>query len=171
MPYRILTDQEVPEKSGASFFVVELWPHKSLTPEGFVAVIGGTFAMFLFPLTALLGSAVLWGVLPFAMGALALLWMAVRRNLRDRDIHELLSVSASIAHLRRRDPDGTERDWQANTYWVRVTRHDKVGQVEDYLTLDGGPRTVELGAFLTPEERRALDTRIRTALGRARRTD
>ena len=168
MPYRILTDGEVPEKSGASFFVVELWPHKSLTPEGFVTVIGGTFAMFLFPLTALLGSAVLWGVLPFAMGALALLWLAMRRNLRDRDIHETFSISAEAAHLRRREPDGQQRDWSANPYWVRLERHDKVGQVEDYLTLEGGPRRVELGAFLTPEERRALECRVLSALGRAK---
>ena len=47
-------------------------------------------------------------------------------------------------------------------------RHPMVGKVEDYLTLQGGPREVEIGAFLTPPERRALEDRLVAALHRVR---
>ncbi|MEL6586074.1 MAG: DUF2244 domain-containing protein [Pseudomonadota bacterium] len=165
MPFRIITETaEAPVPSGASLLEVELWPHQSLTGTGFVVVIAGTFLMFCIPLFGLIGSVVLWGILPFAMGALGLLWLAINRNWKDREILETFSLWPDRAVLIRRDPDGSKRDWEANPYWVRVERHAKVGQIEDYLTLEGGPRPVEIGAFLTPEERRDLEIRLRDAL-------
>ncbi|WP_371153293.1 DUF2244 domain-containing protein [Jannaschia sp. 2305UL9-9] len=154
--------------SGASSSVVlslELWPHQSLTPGGFVVMIGGTFAMLMIPLVGLIGTAALWGVLPFMMGALALLWYGLKRSWRDRDILETFEMTDDAATLTRRDPDGTTRDWTTNPYWMRVERHEKVGMIEDYLTLEGGPRQVEIGAFLTPEERRELERQLLRALG------
>ncbi|MEM9796662.1 MAG: DUF2244 domain-containing protein [Pseudomonadota bacterium] len=169
MPFRILTDltEEAPAQSGAFDSVLldlELWPHQSLTGNGFVVMIGVTFAMLCVPLVGLIGTAVLWGVLPFMLAALALLWFGLKRSWRDRDILERLTVTADAARLERRDPDGSTRDWEANPYWVRVEIHPKVGVIEDYLTLEGGPRSVEIGAFLTPEERRDLRLKLQTAL-------
>ncbi|CTQ32894.1 DUF2244 domain-containing protein [Jannaschia rubra] len=169
MPYKVLTDlQQAPASPGAFLFQVQLWPHQSLTGTGFVWVMGLFFGLISLPLIALVGTVVMWGILPFAMGAVALLWLSLHRNWRDRDILETFSLTPDAAMLVRRDPDGTERAWKANPYWVRVERHEKVGQVEDYLTLTGGERVVELGAFLTPEERRALEGRLLVALSRAK---
>lgn len=170
MPIRVITDttQEAPALSGASSSVVlslELWPHQSLSPVGFVVMIGATFLMLMLPLVALIGTAVLWGILPFVLGALSLLWFGLKRSWRDRDILETLELTSNAVTLTRRDPDGSLRDWTANPYWMRVERHERVGMVEDYLTLEGGPRQVEIGAFLTPEERRDLERRLLRAIG------
>ncbi|MGB3553948.1 MAG: DUF2244 domain-containing protein [Jannaschia sp.] len=174
MPITVLTDrvQGVPASTGAPasapLLELELRPHQSLTPEGFVVMIGGTFAMLMIPLVGLLGSAVLWGVLPFELAVLGLLWFGLKRSWHDRNIVETFALTSDTAILTRLDPDGSRRDWQANPYWMRVERHRKVGQIEDYLTLEGGPRKVEIGAFLTPEERRGLQDRLSVALGRVR---
>ncbi|TFL18169.1 DUF2244 domain-containing protein [Jannaschia formosa] len=169
MPIRVITDlTEAPASPGASespLLAIELWPHQSLTPQGFVVMIGATFAMLMVPLIGLIGTAVLWGVLPFMMLVLGALWYGLKRSWRDRDILERFELSAQCARLTRRDPDGSTRDWEANTLWLRVERHDRVGTVEDYLTLLGGSRPVEIGAFLTPEERRGLERRLLNALG------
>ncbi|MEM7644606.1 MAG: DUF2244 domain-containing protein [Pseudomonadota bacterium] len=146
-------------------FEVELWPHNSMTPEGFVTMIGGSFAMLCIPLVGLLGTAALWGILPFGLAVLGLLWLGLKRSLKDRDIHERLTVTPDSATLVRRDPDGATRDWACNPYWVRVEMHDRVGSIEDYLTLEGGERRVEIGSFLTPEERRLLRQRLLGVLG------
>jgi uncharacterized membrane protein len=47
--------------------------------------------------------------------------------------------------------------------------HGKRGPVENYLTLSGSDRTVEIGAFLSPEERVALHGELQSAFARARR--
>lgn len=168
MPYRVVAEStEAPALSGALLYEVQLWPHQSLTGTGFVWVIGLSFGMVCLPLLALVGTIALWGILPFAMGAVALLWCGLQRSWRDRDILETFRLTAEAATLQRREADGTERDWQANPYWVRVKRHEKVGRVEDYLTLEGGDRVVEIGAFLTPGERRRLEDDLVRALNRA----
>ena len=169
MPYRVVTDRvEAPASPGAFRYELELWPHQSLTGSGFALVIAGTYAMLCVPLFGLLGTAVLWGVLPFALVALGGLTFAMRRSWRDRDVVETFRLTADEAHLTRRQPDGSALDWHANVHWVRVERHEKVGRIEDYLTLLGGPRIVEIGAFLMPEERRDLERLLDLALGRLR---
>ena len=44
----------------------------------------------------------------------------------------------------------------------------KGGPVDNYLTLKGGGREIELGAFLSPEERADLHDQILTLLARCR---
>ena len=174
MPYEIVDRMGAPASSGApssggeDCLRVRLWPHSSLSPHGFTLFIGVTFAMLCIPLVGLLGTVALWGILPFALGTLGLLWFGLTRSWHDRSIEETFELCPDAASLVRREPNGTVRDWAANPYWVRVEIHAKDGPVEDYLTLEGGPRSVEIGAFLTPEERRALRAVLRRALARLR---
>jgi uncharacterized membrane protein len=141
---------------GAATRRLTLWPHRSLPPAGFAAVMLGAFAMLMVPVLALLGKAELWVLLPFVLGVLALTWVLMRRNYRDGRLTETFDLGPDLAHLVRTEPDGRRRDWQANPYWVRVELHRQGRPVENYLVLKGGPRDVEIGAFLSPEERLAL---------------
>lgn len=170
MPFRVVTDTtvEAPAQSGAFALVVELWPHSSLTGRGFAWTIGLLYAGLCVPLIGLLGTVALWGVLPFGLAAMGMLWLALRRSWRDREVRETFHLTPERARLERVEPDGTARDWEANPYWVRVTMHPQVNRVENYLTLDGGPRRVEIGAFLTPEERARLRDVIGAGLAAAR---
>lgn len=161
MPYR----WDPPADEGSR---LTLWPHRSLPPEGFAAFIGITFAMLMIPVVALLGTAALWGLLPFALGALWLTWALIRRNYRDGALTETLTIRCGEAQLVRLDPGGRRREWRANPYWVRVTLHADGGPVENYLTLSGGDREVEIGAFLSPDERAALKPELELALAGGR---
>lgn len=140
-----------------------LTPHKSLTPEGFVWFIGATAALIVIPLLSILGNPVFWFLLPFILGALWAIWAALKRSWRDREISEELLIWDDLVRLERHEARRPPRDWEANPYWVRVALHPKGGPVENYLTLQGGDREVEIGAFLTPPERLGLkDTLERT---------
>ena len=168
MPYEWdIEPREAPVNAGAFAFAdgkpfarLHLWPYRSLPKRGFVWVLGGTFAAFLIPLLAFIGSAVLWGLLPFAMGALALLWFFIDKSYRDGEILEELTIWSDHIRLTRSGPHGAHHDWQANPYWVTLHLHKSAGPVVDYLTLKGGHdtngREVELGAFLDEKERPAL---------------
>lgn len=138
---------------------LQVWPHRSLPRRGFVWFIGATAALLALPLLALLGSPILWGMLPFVLGAVAAIWWALARSYRSGATQEVLVLTPDLVRLTRLDPGRPARHWQANPYWLRVNLRDD-GPVEAYLTLRGGVgdemREVELGAFLSPEERVVL---------------
>ncbi len=148
---------------------LRLWPHRSLPPEGFAWFIAITFGLFMLPLFSLLGTAVLWGLLPFLMGAIWLIWYFLQRSYRDGALTEELSIWPERMALERDNPRGSRQSWEANPYWVRVEIHAKGGPVEHYLTLSGAGREVEIGAFLSPEERQALHGELWSKLGEIKR--
>jgi uncharacterized membrane protein len=133
---------------------LHLRPHRSLSSVGFVWFIGLTAALLALPLIPQLGTPVLWALLPFLSLAVAGIWLALRLSYRTAT--EDLTLSPTAITLTRHDPGKTDQTWAANPYWVRVMLHPTGGPVPDYLTLSGSGRVVELGAFLTPMERRDL---------------
>lgn len=123
-------------------------------------MIGGSALMLALPLIALLGNPVMWGLLPFAGIVLSALWFALRRNWQDRSILEEMQMDREGVHLRRVNPRGPAQEWHADPHWVAVNMIPNGGPVGNYLTLTGGGREVELGSFLTPEERLTLHAEL-----------
>ena len=146
----------------APVYRVVLWPHRSLPRGGFVFFIAITCVMLTFPLLPLIGTAAIWVLLPFLVLTVTLLWVFIMRSYRSGHLVEELSLWPDHITLVRREPDGRRQDWATNPYWVEVVSHDK--PVAAYLTLRGGPREVELGAFLTPEERLELKEELEEKL-------
>ncbi|PRY94471.1 putative membrane protein [Hasllibacter halocynthiae] len=143
---------------------LSLWPHRSLSRRGFALFMGITAALMALPLVVALGTFVFVAVGGFFALAFGGLWLAIGRSWRTGDLVEELRVGPEAIRLDRREPDGARRDWEANPHWVRCRLHPEGGPVENYLTLQGGPREVEIGAFLTPEERAALEGELSAAL-------
>ncbi len=152
MPYE--WNDAAPDASGAVLHRLRLWPYRSLPRRGFVWFIGVTAAMIALPVVAMLGRTALWGILPFVALTVWAIWFALQRSYRSGTVTEVLDIDRTRLHLIRRDPGRSPREWRTNSYWVRATL--RPGPVEAYLTLTDGTREVELGAFLTPDERRAL---------------
>ncbi|WP_323035835.1 DUF2244 domain-containing protein [Pararhodobacter sp.] len=157
MPYVLTQD-------GPASAQLRIWPHNALAPRGFVVVISMTAATLAMPLIAVLGSPVLWGLLPFAALALWGLWFALDRNYRDRRILEEMDLSRAQVTLKRFNPRGPVQTWHADPHWIALNITAKGGPVEQYLTLTGGGREVELGAFLMPDERVKLADDLRQLL-------
>jgi len=164
MPYHWLT--QAPE---TDIRRMHLWPYRSLPKRGFVWFIGGTAALIALPMIAVLGTPVLWGVLPFVLLALAGIWLALQRSYRDGEILEELTLTPSEVRLTRQGPRHMRAEWQANAHWVQVELHATGGPVPNYLTLRGGPRHVEIGAFLSEDERLSLLDELQAALAGNRR--
>ncbi|MBK4217074.1 DUF2244 domain-containing protein [Paracoccus caeni] len=166
MPYEWQIDT-APEDSGAVSYRLRLWPYQSLPATGFVWFIGITAGLLSLPMLAVVGTTALWGLLPFAGLAIWAIWFALQRSYRKGQTYELLDMNHNALHLQRHDPKRPVREWKTNSYWVRASLRN--GPVEHYLTLTDGQREVELGAFLTPEERVALRDELQDRLGRLRR--
>jgi uncharacterized membrane protein len=158
MPY----EWTAPQKDGTA--ELHLWPYRSLHRRGMVWFIALTAGLLALPAMALIGSPILWGLLPFLVGAVAAIWWALQRSFRDGEIVEVLRITHGEVALTRHGPRGRRQDWQANPHWVQVKLHAAGGPVPKYLTLRGAGREVELGAFLTEAERVTLDHELRRAL-------
>ena len=165
MPYSWQTD--LPARPDAPTAVLTLWPHRSLSRGGFAAFILISYALLLIPILNLLGQPALWGILPFCLAALGLTWVMIERSYRDGALTETLTLWPDRVRLVRQAPKVAEKSWEARPYWVRVEMKAAGGPVENYLILKGGPRDVEIGAFLSPDERVTLRRELQDALSRA----
>jgi uncharacterized membrane protein len=157
MPYRWTTQPD------ATFQQLRLWPHNSLPQRGMAAFILATFTMILIPVITLLGSPVLWGLLPFALIAVWGMFFALQSNKRARQIEEVLTLDSDNARLIRTEPSGDTQEWDCNRYWTTITKYENDGPIPHYVTLKGKGREVEIGAFLSEEERVALYDELQRA--------
>ena len=151
MPYDIRDDIK-----NTQIKIIEVWPYNSLKPKGFVLFLGSTFVLISLPLFNVLGTTVFWGLLPFLLVAFMGVWFALRRSLNDRQILEQLTLSQEEIALIRQNPTGEHKRWVCSTYWAKLKIYENEGPVANYITLTGNGREVELGAFLTEDERKTL---------------
>lgn len=165
MPYEWTSDPKTPNQRH-----LVAWPYRSLPPKGFVWFIGITACLFLLPLLGLLGSPVLWVILFCAVLTIAAIWFAIDHNWRAMRIREDFVITPSTVQLTRMNANKRIQSWDANTHWVDLRMAPTGGPVPNYLTLSGGHRIVEIGAFLTAGERKTLYTEIQSALAQSRAT-
>lgn len=145
---------------------MRLWAHNSLPARGMAAFVLSTFTLISIPALPLLGSPLLWGILPFTLAAVWGLYFALQRNYKMRQISEELVLSETMAHLTHTNPKGDVQEWDCDRYWTQVTKYENEGPVPHYVTLRGKGREVEIGAFLSEEERIELYNDLQRALRR-----
>lgn len=161
---------DVPRAPGAAsrlFFDARLTPNRSLGTRGFavmMGVVGGTSFGFGLAM-ALLGA---WPVLAFFGLDVALVYLAFRANYRSGRAYEAVTLTDSDLVVRRVDPRGGERVWRFEPSWLKV---DMATPPEhgSPLTVGARGRSLEIGAFLTPEERLEVAHALRAALQERRR--
>ncbi len=149
MPYTWSTTPQGPT-------VLTLTAHRSLPREGFAAVILFASVMIAIPLVGFLGTKLLWGFLAGLVLVIWALWAALRRSYRDGTMVETLTRTGDDLTLTHVPVRGATKVWTCNVYWARVEIHPNGGPVENYVTLSGNGRTVEIGRFLSEDERKAL---------------
>ena len=154
------------ERHDRPVWQARVWPHRPLGRRGRRAAMGVAASGLALPLVPVSGTPVFWGLLPFMLLALAMLWLCFRRSDFDGRLVEEVAIWPDEMRVERREPQGRVRRWSADPFRVRVALHPE-GKVENYLTLRGGGREIELGAFLSPEERVELAGELEAALTRA----
>tara|TARA_B100001093_G_scaffold341087_1_gene325838 strand:+ start:167 stop:670 length:504 start_codon:yes stop_codon:yes gene_type:complete len=157
MPYHWTTNSQ----NGRNIRILELWPHNSLPKQGFASFIMTTFILILLPLLSLSGTLVFWGLLPFLMLAIWAVWTAIQHSYNRNKIYECLSFGKQTLDLERTNPKGNTQNWSCEGYWSRASIYTIEGPVPFYVTLSGNGREVEIGAFLSEDERKSLYEELR----------
>jgi uncharacterized membrane protein len=161
MPYEWITPDPAPDAPVAE---LHLWPYRSLLRRDFVVFIAGTVAIIFLPLIAVLGSPVLWGLLPFFIIAVSGVWYALHRSYKDGEILEELRIWPDRMTLIHIHPRRGRKSWEGNPYWVNLKIDKRNERIVNYITLKGSEREVELGAFLSEDERAVLYDEVDRAM-------
>lgn len=141
-----------------------LTPHRSLTRQGFLAVmlivvavnlvVGGMFVA--------LGA---WPVAGFAGLDILIVWWAFRANFADARQMERISITDHELILDKVRKDKAQEQQRFVRRWVRVElEEDRERELIGRLLLVSGGRRVPVGEFLAPEERKTLAVALKSAL-------
>lgn len=157
----------VTDRDDDPLYEVTLWPYRSLSDKGFVTIILLICLGFLVPITAFFGSPFFWGILPFMAAAVWGLWAAIQKTNKDATVRESLKLWPDLVAVYRKNPRSEDQYWCAHPQFVKVHLREDT-KIEHYITLSGGNREIELGAFLTPEERLSLFEALDRAIYQAK---
>jgi uncharacterized membrane protein len=143
---------------------VTLTPHRSLTREGFVALIAIIVLInFAGGLLFLVSGA--WPVTGFMGLDVLLVWWAFRRNFASAKRAERIQVAGDKVILQRRSPKGHEETLEFNRRWLKVElEFDEARELVGRLLLSYRGILTEVGSFLGAEERQSLSKALRQAL-------
>jgi uncharacterized membrane protein len=153
------------EPSQPPLFDAVLYPHRSLGPRGFALLMASCAgaAMLVGLWFATQGA---WPVLPFFGGEILLIWWAFRANNRDARMFETVRLTPEELTVEKVRPSGRRLATTfAPPHWLRV---DLVARPDGGNTLHVAShgRSLEIGRFLSPDERRDFASALRAALGR-----
>ena len=159
---------ELSQAHDTPLFDVRLNPHRSLGPGGFRNLMMAAFVLSaLVSLPFYLMGA--WPVVGFMGLDVLALYVAFRVNFRSARAYEELRLTPLELLFARVNTRGARREWRFNPAWVRFERveHEEFGTQR--LSLVSRGRSLEVGAFLGPDQKAELAAKFSRALAQARR--
>lgn len=148
-------------------FEALLYPRRSLGRRGYLiltigtaAIIGGYALVFL-----LMGA---WPIFGFLGGEWFLFWYLFTHHHRGNARSERIRLYADHLVFERRDAKGAVVVERLQPYWLNVIL-ERPEEPDNALYLRSHGRSIRVGDFLSPDERRDLARELRQVLDRHRR--
>jgi len=141
-----------------------LRPHRSLPPGGFLVLMLALGAVS-FVSGVLFVSIGAWPVCGFFGLDVLLVYIAFRLNYRGARMREILRLIGGDLTVERIGVRGDRRHWRMQAFWLRVELIEARDGGNRLLVTTHG-RSLPIGAFLTPDERRDLARELTAALRR-----
>ena len=145
-------------------YTAVLKPHRSLPPKGFAVLMLGLAAVsFAVSLGFVLRGA--WPVTPFFGLDVGLVYLAFRLSYRQARQREELRLDDESLTVDRINIYGERRRWLFQPFWLRV-RFEEKDEHTNRLVLTSHGRSLVVGSFLGPAERRDVARGLTNALAR-----
>lgn len=160
-----MTVSEPRAQEDAAFRAI-LYPHRSLSPRGFLLLMSaiGSVSFIAGMVFLWIGA---WPVFGFLGLDVVLIYWAFRANYRAARASERVELDHDHLTLTRYDGKGRKIAFDFNTYWVRVHFSELTGG-QTKLALTSHGRSVEFGRYLNNDERRDFAEVLKDRLARAR---
>jgi uncharacterized membrane protein len=149
-------------------WVAHLTPHRSLSKQGFLAVMG-LIATMNFIAGSVFFAIGAWPVVGFCGIDVLIMWWAFRRNFADGRVAERIEVTEHELVFDRTAEGKEPLQRRFVRRWVRVELeedHDRELTGRLFLACQG--RRTEIASFLAPFERKDLASALRAALASPR---
>jgi uncharacterized membrane protein len=155
------------ESDAREFYHAELKPHRSLPMRGFAIVMAIlAVASCLIGIGFVLRGA--WPVTPFFGLDIGLIYLAFRLSYRSARQREHLRLTDKALTVERVDVYGERQRWRFQPFWLRVIFEER-DEESNRLSLASHGRSVTVGSFLGPAERRKVAFSLTDALSLWRR--
>jgi uncharacterized membrane protein len=155
-----------PAPSRRPVFEALLYPRRSLDKRGYLFLIAGTaIIIFLYGLVFLVIGA--WPIFGFLGGEWVLFWYLFSRHHRGNGRAERLRLYDDHLLFESFDARGRLKSVRLQPYWLNVIL-ERAGEPDNALFLRSHGKQVEVGSFLSPQERNDLAEELRLVLARHR---
>lgn len=156
-----------PAAGPAPLLDVVVYPHRSLGPTGFLVLMAVLCACsFAVGLVFYLSGA--WPVVGFLGLDVLIVYVAFRLNYRAARAYETLRLTREALEVTKVDARGRGRRIAFQPYWLAVDMDDPPRR-HSRLTLRSHGQRLEIGGFLTGDEKLDLARTLRRGLDEARR--
>ena len=162
---KILDDWKDSEEP--TFLRMRLFPNRSLDKHGTKVVAGIIAFGFLLPIIPFIGSPIGVTLTIFSGLTFYLFLTLLQKNFQEGHTFEEILISKRKVIVVHKEKNKEKKTWEGNPYWTRVDVDINNARLKNYLTLAGKGRHIELGAFLSPDERIELRDKIQNALAKA----
>ena len=144
-------EKNAPRPDQTTILNLVLYPHRSLSPRGFMIFMGIlSLISFMVGMIFLLKGA--WPVMGFFGLDVALVYFAFRLNFKDARRYETLQLTPEKLTVERVLPSGRSWHWEFQPYWLRVEMDDPPEHFSQ-LRISSHGRSLIIGSFLSPQER------------------
>jgi uncharacterized membrane protein len=152
------------DRSNTKPWQAVLTPHRSLSKQGFLVVMGFVVLVNLV-VGALFMSIGAWPVAGFAGLDVLLVWWAFKANFADARCMERISITDHELVFDRLRGDEPPEQQRFVRRWVRVELEEDIErELIGRLSIVSGQIRLSVGEFLAPEERKTLAAALRNAL-------
>ena len=153
---------------------ITIWPHRSLSPEGF-AIVMGVLAGFLFLIGLGFFLAGAWPVIGFLGLELLVVWGAFKLNYRAARHRETIHTTTEEMLVESQTPAGKQAQKSFPIGWLRVSLSPSVSPVtssreRQKIILSSHGEQAEIGKYLHPAEKAGLSRELSAMIDRARAT-
>ena len=162
---KILDDWD--NTSEPTFLKMRLVPNRSLDSYGTKVVFAVIACGFLLPIIPFIGSPIGTTLTIFSGLTFYLFLTLLQKNFQQGNTFEEVLILKNKIIVVHKEKNKEQKTWECNPYWTRVHVDFNNPKLKNYLTLTGNGRHIELGAFLSPDERIELRDKIQNALAKA----
>ena len=143
-------------------------PNRSLSSEGTLVVFAILAIGLIIPIVPFLGSEIGITLTLFSGVTFYLFLFFLGKSFQSGQLYEEIKISSGKIEITHKEKNKKKLTWEGNPFWTKVVMEDKANKVENYLTIQEKGHYIELGAFLSPEERLNLKYEIQNALAKAK---